>query len=181
MTTHPPQSPSISELLALSLAATPGKWRSTGITNHGRVETDELIVFCGAAPAFVDDADAKFIASLVNWFRTNAATLSGAQGQGVGGDVSWMLEAAKALDVVGMGIHATALATLAEGISTGRVVGAPPARVISDADVERALSAPFDGYTVSSFIPLKSPYNIRRLMQAALSTLTAGDAGVGKS
>lgn len=39
---------------------------------------------------------------------------------------------------------------------------------ITDEIVERALSAPFDGYSVSSFIPLKSPANVRRLMRAAL-------------
>jgi len=45
---------------------------------------------------------------------------------------------------------------------------APPAPKIDDAMVERALRAPFAHYSVSSFIPVKSPTSIRNLMRAAL-------------
>lgn len=58
------------ELLLLSERATQGEWLSRGITNHGRVQTDDVIVCDGSAPTFMDHEDAKFIAALVNWFRS---------------------------------------------------------------------------------------------------------------
>lgn len=44
----------------------------------------------------------------------------------------------------------------------------PPKIEVRDAMVERALRAPFAHYSVSSFIPMKSPTSIRNLMRAAL-------------
>lgn len=44
---------------------------------------------------------------------------------------------------------------------------------VDEAMVERALSAPYGRFAVSSFIPLKSPANIRALMRAALTAALA--------
>jgi hypothetical protein len=44
---------------------------------------------------------------------------------------------------------------------------------VTDEDVERALAAPFDNYTVSSFVPMKSPANVRRWMRAALESFVS--------
>lgn len=61
---------------------------------------------------------------------------------------------------------------------------APPvaaeAVAITDAMVERALSAPYGAYSVSSFIPLKSPHNIRELVRAALEAAFAHPAADDK-
>lgn len=52
----------------------------------------------------------------------------------------------------------------------------PPGEVaVTDEKVEAALAAPFGSYSVSSFISLKSPENIRRLMRTALiAAITTG-------
>jgi len=77
MTTHPaPPERELVALLELSERATPGIWEMYGGTNHGRVQTADVIVCDGSPPHFMGKEDAKFIAALVNWFRsTRAATV----------------------------------------------------------------------------------------------------------
>ena len=65
----------IDELIALSERATPGPWEMYGGTNHGRVQTADVVVCDGSAPHFMQPDDAKFIAALVNWFRDNSAAM----------------------------------------------------------------------------------------------------------
>lgn len=68
--------PELVALLELSEMATPGIWEMYGGTNHGRVQTADVIVCDVSPPHFMGKEDAKFIAALVNWFRsTRAATV----------------------------------------------------------------------------------------------------------
>jgi len=80
--------PELVALLELSERATPGIWEMYGGTNHGRVQTADVIVCDGSPPHFMGKEDAKFIAALVNWFRsTRAATVP----QGVSVPDWWVL------------------------------------------------------------------------------------------
>lgn len=82
----PPQAVAISELLALSLAATQGDWRWS---ENGNIVTDTPNPGCDSEIAAVysehmdvdpgdcsEPANSAFVCALVRWFRTNAATLA---------------------------------------------------------------------------------------------------------
>lgn len=70
MTPTTPPERDLVALLELSERATQGIWEMYGGTNHGRVQTADVIVCDGSAPHFMDPVDAQFIAALVNWFRS---------------------------------------------------------------------------------------------------------------
>lgn len=68
--------PDLQALIELSEKCTDGPWEAYGGTNHGRVQTADVVVCDGSVPNFMQPEDAKFIAALVNWFRANHSALT---------------------------------------------------------------------------------------------------------